>query len=118
VLDKLIGKTGIDQTTTAPPSQPKPAPGAAQGATLAITSSPKLDDATKDKPYTAKLTATGGTGKLKWSVASGSTLPAGLQLAEDTITGTPTAQGTFTFKVTVTDESAKTASQELTLKAN
>src|SRR5690242_15722073 len=60
VLDKLIGKTGIDQTTTAPPSQPKPAPGAAQGATLAITSSPKLDDATKDKPYTAKLTATGG----------------------------------------------------------
>jgi phosphoserine aminotransferase len=43
-------------------------------------------------------------------------LPAGLQLAANgTISGTPTAQGSFTFTVTVTDASSKPASRELSL---
>jgi hypothetical protein len=121
VLDKLVATVGIDKTTTATASQPsptQPASAVPPGGGPTITSA-KLDDATGGKPYTAKLAATGGTGKLTWSLAPGSALPAGLQLAADgTISGTPTAQGTFTFKVTVTDESSKTDSKELTLKVN
>jgi len=122
VLDKLVGKTLGEQTKTAPPSQPsptQPASAGAPGGGPTITTA-KLDDATAGKPYTAKLAATGGTGKLTWSLASGSTPPSGLQLAPDgTITWTQAAAGgPFTLKVTVTDESSKTDSKELTIKVN
>jgi hypothetical protein len=110
VLDKLVGKTLGEQTKTAPPSQPPSA--APSGGGLTITTA-KLDDATVGQPYTAKLTE---SAKLTWSLASGSALPAGLQLAANgTISGTPTAQGTFTFTVIVTDASSKPASRELSL---
>jgi len=121
VLDKLVATVGIDKTTsaTAPPSQPSQTQAAAQpsgGPTITTT---KLEDAAVGKPYTATLKATPESGKFKWSSAPGSTLPADLQLAPDgTISGTPKAQGTFTFKVTVTDESAKADSKDLTLKVN
>lgn len=47
--------------------------------------------------YSQALTAT-GTAPITWSIESGS-LPAGLTLSGDTISGTPTAAGTFTFTV-------------------
>lgn len=47
--------------------------------------------------YSQTLTAT-GTAPITWSIESGS-LPAGLTLSGDTISGTPTAAGTFTFTV-------------------
>jgi hypothetical protein len=53
--------------------------------------------------YSATLAASGGAGTLTWSVASGS-LPAGLSLSSSgAISGTPTAAGTSTFTVKVTD---------------
>ncbi len=57
-------------------------------------------------PYTATLVASGGTGALKWSQASGS-LPAGLAFNTTTgvISGTPTAAGSATFAAQVTDAS-------------
>jgi len=64
------------------------------------------------------LTASGGTAPYSWSVSSG-TLPAGLTLAPTTgtITGTPTAAGSFTFTVQATDSSATplTGSQQYSL---
>jgi hypothetical protein len=56
--------------------------------------------------YSTVLAATGGTTAYSWSVSSGS-LPAGLSLsaATGTISGTPTASGTFSFTVTVSDSS-------------
>ena len=66
--------------------------------------------------YSQTLSASGGTMPYQWTVASGS-LPAGLSLssATGTIGGTPTAAGTASFKVQLTDATGITASQPLTL---
>ena len=61
--------------------------------------------------YSTTLLAIDGTTPYKWSVTSGS-LPAGLTLAATgTITGTPTASGTHSFTIHVTD-SASTATTD------
>ena len=54
--------------------------------------------------YVDGLVATGGTAPYTWSVTTGS-LPTGLSLVPGSgvISGTPTAQGTFTFTVSVRD---------------
>lgn len=50
-------------------------------------------------PYTAQLTATGGTGTYSWSVITGA-LPDGLTLsAAGVVSGTPTALGSASFTV-------------------
>ena len=55
------------------------------------------------------------TGESTWGLASGSTLPAGLTLNSDgTITGTPTAEGLFTFTVKA-ENNAGSNSKEYTL---
>lgn len=53
-------------------------------------------------PYTQQFTATGGNPT--WSVSAGS-LPAGVSLNSSTglLSGTPTATGDFSFKITATD---------------
>ncbi|HEY4938217.1 MAG TPA: putative Ig domain-containing protein, partial [Actinomycetota bacterium] len=62
-----------------------------------------LPTATVGSPYTATLTATGGSGPYTWSVKPGS-LPAGLALAAiGVISGTPTTAGTVTFTAAVFD---------------
>jgi len=55
------------------------------------------------QPYVQLLLQQNGTGPIAWSLASG-TLPPGITLgANGLLTGTPTATGTFTFTVQVTD---------------
>ena len=63
-------------------------------------------------PYSNTVIAIDGTAPYKWSVTSGS-LPAGLTLAAATgkIAGTPTASGTHSFTIHVTD-SASTATTD------
>ena len=70
-------------------------------------------------PYTTALSATGGTLPYSWSVISGS-LPAGLTLAPATgvISGTPTAQGTFSFTAQVEDASGTKASAGFSILIN
>ena len=55
-------------------------------------------------PYTATLTATGGSGAYAWSVASGA-LPPGVSLATATglLSGTPTQSGTFGVTLSTRD---------------
>ena len=66
--------------------------------------------------YTKTLKAAGGTLPYDWSLASGS-LPPGLTLSGETISGTPTATGTFNFVVQVTDAGnpMQTATQSLSI---
>ena len=68
--------------------------------------------------YTYKLNATGGTPPYTWALTSGS-LPPGLRLASTgTISGTPTAAGSWTFGIIVRDAStpANSLTSALTLQ--
>jgi uncharacterized repeat protein (TIGR03803 family) len=74
-----------------------------------------LPNGTNGVAYGQTLTATGGQPPYNWTNISG-TLPPGLNLATNgVISGTPTASGTNTFTVTVTDALSETATQSLTL---
>lgn len=68
-----------------------------------------LPAATQSAAFLAALVATGGTTPYTWSISAGS-LPAGVTLAASTgvISGTPTAAGTSTFAVKVTDSTSPT----------
>jgi hypothetical protein len=70
---------------------------------LAVSTS-SLPSAVVGSSYLAQLSATGGAGSYSWSVSSGS-LPAGLSLNPTTgvISGTPTAAGTSSLTLAVSD---------------
>ncbi len=105
-----IAACGGDEVTPPPPPPPP----------LAISTA-ALARGTVGADYSASLAAAGGSGVgYRWSVSTGA-LPAGLTLAADgtpstTLAGVPTAAGTFTFTVVVTDSAAATASRTLTIE--
>jgi hypothetical protein len=97
--------------------------------TVMVTPAPSittttLASVTVGTAYSATLQATGGAGTLTWSLASGSSLPAGLTMSNaGAISGTPTTPGTSSFTVKVTDSSgaqggAMSATQQLSLTIN
>ena len=59
-------------------------------------------------PYVANVVVHGGTAPYTLSV-SGGALPDGLALANNVLTGTPTAAETYTFTLAATDSTANTA---------
>jgi len=67
--------------------------------------------------YSQSLTASGGTVPYAWNVVAGlGSLPTGLSLsAGGTISGTPTATGTFSFTVKVIDATSGTAQRALSI---
>ncbi len=58
--------------------------------------------------YSQTLSASGGNSPYSFAVTSG-TLPAGITLTGDTLAGTPTVAGSFSFTVTATDSTTGTA---------
>ncbi len=93
----IVGSAAVP---SASPAQAPPAP-------LSVATTP-LALATKGSPYSASLTATGGTAPYVWRPLGA--LPAGLSLSSGgVITGTPSVLGTFTFTVQVTDSTAPLA---------
>jgi hypothetical protein len=70
------------------------------------------------QPYSASITAVGGTTPYGWTISTGA-LPPGLTLGADTgvISGTPIVSGTFEFTVSVSDSSAspQTATRALSI---
>jgi hypothetical protein len=81
------------------------------GVTITTTTLPQ---ALLASPYSAALSATGGTTPYTWSATG---LPPGLSVnpAFGTIAGTPAARGTYTVTVTVTTANNLTASTTLPL---
>jgi len=75
---------------------------------LTITTTSPLPTAAVGSAYSVQFSATGGTSPYTWSVASGSTPPAGLTLSSTgLLSGTPTvAASPATFGITVTDSEA------------
>ncbi|MHB8085604.1 MAG: Ig domain-containing protein [Dehalococcoidia bacterium] len=75
--------------------------------TLTITTS-SLNSGIVGSAYSQTIAASGGAGTYNFSILSGSgALPGGLTLGSSgTITGMPTASGTFTFTVQVSDSQA------------
>jgi hypothetical protein len=84
-------------------------------APLSVTTS-SLPAGAASTAYSTQLAATGGTPAYTWSIASGSSLPAGLTLAATTgiISGTPTTAGTYSFKATVSDNSSPVQTASVT----
>lgn len=86
---------------------------------LSVTTT-SLSDGINGTAYSATLTAFGGVYPYTWSISSGS-LPTGLTLDASTgvISGTPTASGTFSFTIKVTDNNSptkSTATRSLSIK--
>ena len=80
---------------------------------LTITTS-SLQSGTVGTPYSQTLSASGGRPGYSWSIISGS-LPGGLTLSGNTITGTPSAAGTATLTLQVTDSAFATQSATFNL---
>ncbi|MDQ2944672.1 MAG: Ig domain-containing protein, partial [Acidobacteriota bacterium] len=76
-----------------------------------------LANGTVGSPYSATLTAAGGTGTYTFSLANGS-LPTGLTLTGNLIAGTPTSAGTSSFTVKATDTANASGTQALTITIN
>ncbi|HLV93544.1 MAG TPA: putative Ig domain-containing protein [Candidatus Acidoferrales bacterium] len=79
---------------------------------LAITTTSPLPSGVVGTPYSVQFAATGGTSPYTWSLASGTTPPAGLALSSSgLLSGTPTAAASgATIGVTVTDSESPTIS--------
>jgi hypothetical protein len=83
-------------------------------AALTITTA-TLPNGTVGTAYSQTLAAAGGTGTLTWSVSTGA-LPTGLTLsATGSLTGTPTAAGTFNFTLQVADAAGRNATASFTI---
>lgn len=83
-------------------------------ATLTVTTT-SLPSGTLSTAYNQTLAASGGTTPLSWTLASGS-LPAGLSLSTaGVISGTPTATGTASFTVQVTDSGSPVQNAQASL---
>ena len=79
-----------------------------------IITTTSLPDGTAEVAYSQTLSATGGSAPYTWS-ATGS-LPPGITLNQSGIlSGTPTAPGSFSFTVQVTDSGQRTATKGLTV---
>jgi len=80
---------------------------------VGITTTSPLTAATQGTAYGVNVTASGGVTPYTWTLATGSNLPPGLTLTSSTpsatISGTPTATGTFQFTLKVTDSTTPTA---------
>lgn len=102
-------------TVTATDSSPAPGPYSGSRSYALTVGAPAISLAPATLPgamtgtaYSQTITASGGTAPYSFVVTAGA-LPPGLTLASNgTLSGTPTAAGTFNFTVTATDSSTGT----------
>lgn len=91
---------------------------AVSAATLQITTT-SLPNGSLGNPYSATVTTQGGTAPYSFSVTPSGGLPTGLtgnaSGGSYQITGTPTAAGSYTFDVNVSDSASQTAAKQFTI---
>lgn len=95
--------------------------------TLVVLGDPQLDrivlfPGNLNLGYGANLSISGGSGPFTWALSAGA-LPPGFTLSastlsNDTITGVPTATGTYTFSITITDSLSRTSTLPFTIQIN
>ena len=108
----VAGQTGSIVSTTISSSatftaQASNSGGSSQPVSARVTvqvqlSPPALPGGTVGTPYSQSFSAIGGTGSYTFSRTAG-TLPPGLSLTGNVLSGTPTAAGDFTFTITASD---------------
>jgi hypothetical protein len=114
-------KAGSFSFTVQADDSSTPAVSGSQQYTLAVAlgiTPPALPGATLGVSYSQALTASGGTSPYTFSLGRGGGLPPGLTLSSTgTVSGTPTATGSFAFMVQASDSSspALTGSQPYTI---
>ncbi|MFC7430175.1 MULTISPECIES: putative Ig domain-containing protein [unclassified Agrococcus] len=102
-LDVTFGSVGT-RTVTA-----THADGSTDTATITVVAAPvlpagELPGGIVGDAYATTLPEASGTGDVTYAVVEGDSLPAGIALAEDgTLSGTPTAPGTYAFDVVASD---------------
>lgn len=74
-----------------------------------------LDTAYLNEPYSTNLQIVGGLSPYTYEVSEGA-LPPGLELQGNTLRGTPTTEGNYTFTVTVSDANLSKTFREYTLQ--
>ena len=85
---------------------------------LAISTSSTLPAGVAGTAYSQALAAYGGTPPYSWSLTAG-TLPAGVTLSSTgSLSGTPSASGSFSFTAKVQDSASHTASAAFSLTIN
>jgi hypothetical protein len=85
-------------------------------APISITTQAPLPGGVVGVPYTQVFAATGGATPYQWFISTG-TAPTGLALSTTTgsLTGTPTAAGTFNFTIQVVDAAGRNTSASFTI---
>jgi len=93
--------------------------GAGIGSGVLNISTSGFPDTTLGVPFTQILTGIGGSTPYSWSwtpLSPSLTLPPGLSLVGNQVTGIPTVTGTYSFTVTLTDGASTKATANMTLK--
>ncbi len=86
--------------------------------TLTFTTASPLPDGTNGIAYSQSVVATGGIAPYTYAVTAG-TLPTSLTMdTAGSITGTPSANGLFSFTVTATDSQGNVGSKVYTITIN
>lgn len=111
VSRSLIGNTAANWASASPTPA---ALNAGLYTALAIWSQSPLPDGSPGSSYAFSFVGVGGTPAYSWSLASGS-LPAGIQLVNGALTGTPTGGGTSSFTIRLTDSTSTSVTQAFTL---
>jgi hypothetical protein len=88
----------------------------APAATIAFTTSPTLTAGTYNTAYSASIAATGGAGKLTYTMTG--TLPTGLTFTNGVIAGTPTTIGAYSITATAADAYGDSSYQDFSLTVN